>query len=162
MCKISFEISEKSRCGLDVSNSILCSSSWETVLWLMYYWVFFTVWGREWAHGSVLRQCEQYLGQTFKMLDTTAECWGSAKWNKGRMGVFSGGTGKTSRTPKLPMLLKKKVLDQCVLPMISYGCQTLKITNYCNVQYTHNKLVTTRRIMKRIRQGIILLNRPDT
>ena len=50
---------------------------------------------------------------------------------------------------KLPISLKKQVMDQCVLPAMTYGCQTWSL----NKQLT-NKLKTAQRAMERKMLGL--------
>ena len=54
----------------------------------------------------------------------------------------------------LPMTLKKKVFNQCILPIMTYGCQTWSLT-----QELATKLLTTQRAMERKMLGIKLQDR---
>ena len=53
-------------------------------------------------------------------------------------------TRKYSQDKQLPISLKKQVMDQCILPTMTYGCQTWSL----NKQMT-NKLRTAQRAMER-------------
>ena len=50
---------------------------------------------------------------------------------------------------KLPMCLKRKVFDQCVLPAMTYGCETWTLNNKL-----HQKLQTSQRSMERYMSGV--------
>jgi hypothetical protein len=50
--------------------------------------------------------------------------------------------------------MKAKVFDQCVLPVFTYGTETMTLT-----KLSYNKLRITQRKMKRIMLGIRLLDR---
>ena len=45
---------------------------------------------------------------------------------------------------QLPISLKKQVMDQCILPSMTYGCQTWSLN-----EQTTNKLRTAKRAMER-------------
>ena len=49
----------------------------------------------------------------------------------------------------MPMSLKRKVFDQCVLPAMAYGCETWTLNNRL-----HQKLQTSQKIMERYMLGI--------
>ena len=83
----------------------------------------------------------KYLGQTLKMENTTKEevmvrvkaawrCFGMHK--------------EILEDRDIPISLKKKVMDQCILPTITYGCQTWSLT-----KETKRKIQTTQRAMER-------------
>ena len=66
----------------------------------------------------------KYLGQTTHLKDTTKEeiyariraawsCFGTKKNNK-----------EILQDKQLPISLKKQVMDQCILPTMTYCCQT--------------------------------------
>ena len=50
---------------------------------------------------------------------------------------------------KMPMCLKRKVFDLCVLPAMTYGCETWTLNNRL-----HQKLQTSQRSMERYMLGI--------
>ena len=85
----------------------------------------------------------KYLGQTTHLRDTTKEeiyARIRAAWS-----CFGKKTPrKYSKIDNSPLLLKKQVMDQCVLPIMTYGCQTWPL----NKQMT-NKLRTAQRAMDR-------------
>lgn len=54
---------------------------------------------------------------------------------------------------RLPLKLKKKILDSCILPCLSYGCQTWIYNNY-----TKNKIQVCQRAMER---SILNIKRRD-
>ena len=83
----------------------------------------------------------KYLGQTLKMENTTKEevmvrvkaawrCFGMHK--------------EILEDRDIPISLKKKVMDQCILPTMTYGCQTWSLT-----KETKRKIQTTHRAMER-------------
>ena len=85
----------------------------------------------------------KYLGQTTHLKDTTKEeiyariraawsCFGKKP------------PRKYSRINNSPFHLKKQVMDQCILPTMTYGCQTWSL----NTQMT-DKLRTAQRAMER-------------
>ena len=55
------------------------------------------------------------------------------------------------RDKKLPISLKRKVLDTCILPAMTYGSETWSLT-----KPQENKLMTTQGKMERIMLGITL------
>ena len=83
-----------------------------------------------------------YLGQTIPMENRTRQKVSiriKAGWN-----VF-GKYRKISLDRHLPMNLKRKVFNQCVLPAMTYGCQTWSLTKVLIVK----KLETSQRAMER-------------
>ena len=83
----------------------------------------------------------KYLGHTTHLKDTTKEeiyariraawsCFGKSK--------------EILQDKQLPISLKKQVMDQCILPTMTYGCQTWSL----NKQMA-NKLRTAQRAMER-------------
>ena len=81
----------------------------------------------------------KYLGQTIHLEDTTKE------EIYARMELFWKKKPKEILQDKqLPISLKKQVMDQCILPTMTYGCQTWSL----NKQMT-NKLTTAQRAMER-------------
>ncbi|XP_072051533.1 uncharacterized protein [Amphiura filiformis] len=83
----------------------------------------------------------KYLGQTVKLEDNTREevlirikagwsCFGRYK--------------DILCDKKLSMILRKRVFNQCVLPTMTYGCETWTTT-----KYLEQKLITTQRAMER-------------
>ena len=90
----------------------------------------------------------KYLGQTLKMQDTTKE--EVLTRIKAGWGLF-GRYKEIFCDRKLPISLKKRVFDECILPTITYGYQTWTIT-----KQIYNKLMTTQRAMERKMLGITL------
>ena len=83
----------------------------------------------------------KYLGQTTHLKDTTKE------EIYARIRAAWSGFGKNKeilQDKQLPFSLKKQVMDQCILPTMTYGCQTWSL----NKQMT-NKLRTAQRAMER-------------
>ena len=93
----------------------------------------------------------KYLGQTLKMQDTTKEEV-SIRIKSG-WGLF-GRYKEILCDKQLPISLKKRMFDLCVLPTITYGCQTWSTTKQIN-----KKLATTQRAMERRMLGIKLQDR---
>ena len=83
----------------------------------------------------------KYLGQTTHLKDTTKE----EIYARIRAGWSCFGKNKEILQDKqLPISLKKQVMDQCILPTMTYGCQTWSL----NKQMT-NKLRTAQWAMER-------------
>ena len=83
----------------------------------------------------------KYLGQTTHLKDTTKEeiyARIRAAWS------CFGKNKEILEDKQLPISLKKQVMDQCILPTMTYGCQTWSL----NKQMT-NKLRTAQRAMER-------------
>ena len=83
----------------------------------------------------------KYLGQTTHLKDTTKEeiyARIRAAWS------CFGKNKEILQDKQLPISLKKQVMDQCILPAMTYGCQTWSL----NKQMT-NKLRTAQRAMER-------------
>ena len=83
----------------------------------------------------------KYLGQTTHLKDTTKEeiyARIRAAWS------CFGKNKEILQDKQLPISLKKQVMDQCILPTMTYGCQTWSL----NKQMT-NKLRTAQRAMER-------------
>ena len=83
----------------------------------------------------------KYLGQTTHLKDTTKEeiyARIRAAWS------CFGKNKEILQDKQLPISLKKRVMDQCILPTMTYGCQTWSL----NKQMT-NKLRTAQRAMER-------------
>jgi hypothetical protein len=55
---------------------------------------------------------------------------------------------------KMPLCLKKKIYNQCVIPAMTYGCETWKLT-----KHTENLLRIAQRAMERAMLGITLRDR---
>ena len=55
---------------------------------------------------------------------------------------------------KLPICLKRKVYNQCVIPAMTYGCETWKLT-----KRTENLLRIAQRAMERAMLGVTLRDR---
>ena len=83
----------------------------------------------------------KYLGQTTHLKDTTKE----EIYARIRAGWSCFGKNKEILQDKqLPISLKKQVMDQCILPTMTYGCQIWSL----NKQMT-NKLRTSQKAMER-------------
>ena len=83
----------------------------------------------------------KYLEQTTHLKDTTKEeiyARIRAAWS------CFGKNKEILQDKQLPISLKKQVMDQCILPTMTYGCQTCSL----NKQMT-NKLRTAQRAMER-------------
>lgn len=77
-----------------------------------------------------------------------------------RIGLTWTAFGKLSNTLKsnIPTCLKKKVFNQCVLPVLTYGAETLTLT-----KKTVNKIRVAQRAMERSMLGVSLRDRvPNT
>ena len=61
------------------------------------------------------------------------------------------------RDKNVPMRLKRKVFNECILPLMTYGCETWSLSNT-----QLEKLVTTQRKMERIMIGVTLKDRKST
>ena len=88
----------------------------------------------------------KYLGQTTHLKDTTKEeltCRVRAGWS------CFGRNREIFQDDKMPMCLKRQVYDQCVLPTMTYGCQTWSLT-----KALANKLRVAQRAMERKMLGI--------
>ena len=83
----------------------------------------------------------KYIGESTHLKDTTREeihvrireawsCFGEKR--------------KYSKINNSPFHLKKQVMDQCVLPTMTYGCQTWSLN-----KHVANKLRTAQRAMER-------------
>ena len=91
----------------------------------------------------------KYLGQNTHHKDTTKEeiCARiRAAWS-----CFENKNKEILQDKQLPISLKKQVMDQCVLPTMTYGCQTWSL----NKQMT-NKLKTAQRTMEKKLLGLKL------
>ena len=83
----------------------------------------------------------KYLGQTTHLKDTTKEevaCRIRAGWS------CFGRNREIFLDEKMPLSLKRQVFDQCILPTMTYGCQTWSLTK-ANAQ----KMRTAQRAMER-------------
>ena len=61
------------------------------------------------------------------------------------------------RDKNVPMRLKRKAFNECILPVMTYGCETWSLSNT-----QLEKLVTTQRKMERIMIGVTLKDRKST
>ena len=61
------------------------------------------------------------------------------------------------RDKNVPMRLKRKTFNECILPVMTYGCETWSLSNT-----QLEKLVTTQRKMERIMIGVTLKYRKST
>ena len=57
----------------------------------------------------------------------------------------------------MPMRLKRKAFNGCILPVMTYGCETWSLSNT-----QLEKLVTTQRKMERITIGVTLKDSKST
>ena len=83
----------------------------------------------------------KYLGQTTHLKDTTKEeiyARIRAAWS------CFGKNKEILQDKQLPISLKKQVMDRCILPTMTYGCQTWSLN-----KQTTNKLRTAQRAMER-------------
>ena len=73
--------------------------------------------------------------------------------NKIRVTLSGAAYGKPTGAFKsdMPQCLKRKVFDQCVLPVMTYGSEPLTLTTA-----NDNKLMVTQRKMKRSMLGVSL------
>ena len=84
----------------------------------------------------------KYLGQTTYLKDTTKEevtCRIRAGWS-----CFGKKNREIFQDDKMPLSLKRQVFDQCVLPTMTYGCQTWSLT-----KATTHRLRIAQRAMER-------------
>ena len=91
----------------------------------------------------------KYLGQTTHLKDTTKEeiiYYMPESEQRGAVLEKKNPTKSKDilQDKQLPISLKKQVMDQCILPTMTYGCQTWSL----NKQMT-NKLRTAQRAMER-------------
>ena len=61
------------------------------------------------------------------------------------------------RDKNVPMRLKRKALNECILPVMTYGCESWSLSNT-----QLEKLVTAQRKMERIIVGVTLKDRKST
>ena len=69
--------------------------------------------------------------------------------NRSKLGWRRFGKLNTAFNSNMPFCLKRKLFDQCVLPVLTYGCET-QMLNYKSIQ----KLNTTQRSMERQKLNI--------
>ena len=62
----------------------------------------------------------------------------------------------TMRDKNVPIRLKSKACNDCILPVMTYGCETWSLSNT-----QLEKLVTTQRKMERIMIGVVLKDRKN-
>ena len=88
----------------------------------------------------------KYLGQTIKMEERT-----KTEVNRRIQAAWScfGRYREIFKDETLPISLKRQVFNQCIVPTISYGCQTWPIT-----RHTLKRLRTAQRAMERKMMGI--------
>ena len=99
------------------------------------------------VNGTMIEEVEQYayLGQLVRMSDSTeaeitrrcAQAWQAF----GRANIIFKGD--------FPTCLKRQTFDQCILPVLLYGCETWKTT-----KKLRTKLQVTQRAMERTMLGI--------
>ena len=90
----------------------------------------------------------KYLGQTIAMEDRTAnevQLRIKAGWS-----VF-GRYREILKDKEIPMCLKRKVFNECIIPTLTYGCQTWTLTK----ELVHNIEVWQRKMERKI-IGIIV------
>ncbi|GFR93951.1 endonuclease-reverse transcriptase [Elysia marginata] len=93
----------------------------------------------------------KYLGQTTYLKETTKEevtCRIRAGWN------CFGKKRETFLDDKMPIFLKRQVYDQCILPTMTYGCQTWSMTKAVGL-----KLRVAQRAMERKMLGLKLTDK---
>lgn len=90
----------------------------------------------------------KYLGHEIRIGRDNQTC----ELNR-RIGLTWAAFGRLRHVFKsdIPMCLKRKVFDQCVLPVLTYGSETLTLT-----QKTVNKIRITQRAMERSMLGVTL------
>lgn len=90
----------------------------------------------------------KYLGHEIRLTRDNQTC----ELNR-RIGLTWAAFGRLRHVFKsdIPMCLKRKVFDQCVLPVLTYGSETLTLT-----QKTVNKIRTAQRAMERSMLGVTL------
>ena len=89
-----------------------------------------------WTHKALGRTKLSGLGRCIVVVDIYARI--RAAWS------CFGKNKEILQDKQLPISLKKQVMDQCILPTMTYGCQTWSL----NKQMT-NKLRTAQRAMER-------------
>lgn len=87
-----------------------------------------------------------YLGQTVNLSDNNQS---KEITRRIQLGWAAFGKHNDIMRSNLPICLKKKIFDQCILPAMTYASETWTTTNKMN-----NKLQTTQRAMERIMIGI--------
>lgn len=104
-------------------------------------------------NGGFLRQASsyKYLGHEIS-IGRDNQTWEI----KRRIGLTWGAFGKLRHIFKsnIPICLKRKVFDQCVLPVLTYGAETLTLT-----KQTVNKIRIAQRKMERSMLGLSLRDR---
>ena len=93
----------------------------------------------------------KYLGQTIAMADRTAN--EAQERIRAGWAVF-GKYKEIFRNEELPICLKRKVFDQCLIPTMTYGCQTWTLTKDIT-----NKIQICQRKMERKMLGIKLIDK---
>ena len=83
----------------------------------------------------------KYLGQTTHLKDTLKKKYMPESEQRG---AVLEKIRKYSRINNSPFHLKKQVMDQCILPTMTYGCQTCSLNKHMT-----NKLRTAQRAMER-------------
>ena len=90
----------------------------------------------------------KYLGQTVKMQDNTRD----EVLTRIKAGWRCFGRYKDNRChKKLPLVHRKRVFDQCVLPTMTYGCET-----WITTKFLEQKLRSAQRAMERKMLNITL------
>ena len=92
----------------------------------------------------------KYLGQLIKLLkDHDSEIKRRIK-----IGLKTFGINRDVLKSKMPMCLKRKVYNQCVIPAMTYGCETWKLR-----KRTENLLRIAQRATERAMLGITMRDR---
>lgn len=104
-------------------------------------------------NGGFLRQASsyKYLGHEIRIGRDNQTCE-----LKRRIGLTWGAFGKLKHIFKsnIPICLKRKVFDQCILPVLTYGAETLTLT-----KQSIDKIRITQRKMERSMLGLSLRDR---
>ena len=102
--------------------------------------------------GKDLEQVDEYiyLGQLIKLKkDNDSEIKRRIK-----IGWMTFGKNRDILKSKMPICLKRKIYNQCVIPAMTYGCETWKLT-----KQAENLLRIAQRAMERAMLGITLRDR---
>ena len=102
--------------------------------------------------GETLEKVDEYiyLGQIIKLeKDHDSEIK-----RRITIGWKAFGMNRDVLKSTLPMCLKRKIYNSCIIPAMTYGCETWKLT-----KRSENQLRITQRAMERAMLGITLRNR---
>ena len=80
------------------------------------------------------------------------------------MELFLGGGGEKQilQDKQLPMSVKKQVMDQCVLPTMTYGCQTLSLNKQLTAGRAAQGIQSEPSIQTHLRQALLVAIFKDT